>query len=229
MTFSGFDHDALTFLADLAANNTKEYFAANRDRYEALLASGKEFVEEAGTALSKISPDVHAEPRVNGSIFRINRDARFLHGQGPYKETFDLWFWAGERKVALTGFFARVSPDEFGLGVGAHRFDSLALHRFRTAVASEAGGSELDSIATKLERSGTTIEGAHYSRYPKGFDHTGPGAGFLLHNSLHAYVAADPEIVTDGKAVMAHTRKIWRSLAPIHRWLIDHVAAPEQR
>jgi uncharacterized protein (TIGR02453 family) len=229
MTFSGFNQDTLTFLSDLAAHNTKDYFAANRDRYETMLESGREFVEEAGRSLARISPDVHAVPKVNGSIFRINRDIRFSKDKSPYKETFDLWFWAGERKVALSGFFARVSPEEFGLGAGAHSLDSAGLKRFRSAVASPESGAELAAIAKKLGRAGIDLEGAHYKRYPRGFDDSGPASEFLLHNSLHGYVTVDPEIITDGKALMAHVRKTWRRLEPVHRWLTEHVAAPEQR
>lgn len=227
MTFSGFDDDALGFLADLRANNSRDFFAANRPRYEAMLESGKEYVTEAGKALTKIAPEVHAEPRINGSIFRINRDIRFSRDKTPYKDTFDFWFWAGERKGALSGFFARVSPDEFGVGVGAHGLDSGSLKRFRAAVAAPCSGAELSRVAKKLSRSGIELEGAHYKRMPRDFDDSGPAAEFLLYDSLSAYVSHDPNIVTDGKAVMAASRKVWRSLAPVHNWLMGNVADPD--
>ena len=224
MAFSGFDEDTLDFLADLRANNSKEFFTDNRSRYDAMMETGKVFVTEAGKSLSKIAPEVHAEPKVNGSIFRINRDIRFSKDKTPYKDTFDFWFWEGERKGALSGFYARISPDEFGVGVGAHGMDSGAIKRFRRAVADKDSGAELAKLSAKIEKAGIEIGSKHYKRYPKGLDDTGPASEFLLYNSLSAYVAQDPAIVEDGKALMASCRTTWRKLSPIHKWLMANVA-----
>ena len=48
-------------------------------------APAKAFVEAIGPGLRKISKTVNAEPKVNGSIFRINRDVRFSKDKSPYK------------------------------------------------------------------------------------------------------------------------------------------------
>jgi uncharacterized protein (DUF2461 family) len=46
-------------------------------------------VDAAGEALAEIAPAVEAQPRVNGSIFRINRDVRFSKDKRPYKGVTD--------------------------------------------------------------------------------------------------------------------------------------------
>ena len=134
-TFSGFPRETLTFLRGLSRNNEKHWFDAHRSEYEAyFLEPAKAFVEAAGDGLERFAPGVHAEPRVNGSIFRINRDIRFSKDKTPYKDHLDMWFWEGERKGAVSGFYMRVGTRELSLGVGAHCFDKNRLKTYRDAV-----------------------------------------------------------------------------------------------
>ena len=82
--FDGFPKTATTFLKGLAKNNSKAWFDANRADYESgLLEPCKDFVVAIGPKLAKIAPDIHAEPKVSGSIMRINRDTRFSKDKTP--------------------------------------------------------------------------------------------------------------------------------------------------
>jgi len=61
-----------------AGHNSKSWFDANRQRYEAAyLDPAKAFVDAIGPQLRELVPGISTEARVNGSIFRINRDTRF--------------------------------------------------------------------------------------------------------------------------------------------------------
>ena len=80
-------------------------------------------------------PGIATEARVNGSIFRINRDTRFSKDKTPYKDHLDFWFWEGQRKTALSGLFLRIAPAAVTVGAGAHGFDPTRLARYRAAVA----------------------------------------------------------------------------------------------
>jgi uncharacterized protein (TIGR02453 family) len=104
--FAGFGKDTIRFLSGLSANNKAEWFNAHRADYEAhYIEPAKDFVVAVADPLAKLAPGIHAEPKVNGSIFRINRDIRFSKDKTPYKDHLDLWFWQGERKAAISGFF----------------------------------------------------------------------------------------------------------------------------
>src|SRR5688572_25605622 len=76
--FDGFPEATRQFLAGIAENNSKDWFDANRALYEeGYVGAGRAFVEAVGPNLRTISRTVHFEPRVNGSISRVNRDTRF--------------------------------------------------------------------------------------------------------------------------------------------------------
>ena len=109
------------FLRDLSAHNDREWFDAHRADYQAAYVEpAKAFVAAVAPELERIAPRVCAEPRVLGSIFRINRDTRFSRDKRPYKEHLDLWFWEGERRTARSGFYLRVTPELVGIGAGAN-------------------------------------------------------------------------------------------------------------
>jgi uncharacterized protein (DUF2461 family) len=91
---------------------------------------------------------------VLGSIFRINRDTRFSPDKRPYKDHLDLWLWERDRKAAVSGLFARVSPELVGVGAGSHSLDKSALAASRGAVADTQAGPELARIVAGIEAAG---------------------------------------------------------------------------
>ena len=83
MSFTGFGRDFFEFFEELAANNERPWFEANKDRYrETVVAACISFIEEMAPRLAGISRHYVADPKPNGgSMFRIYRDVRFLQGQ----------------------------------------------------------------------------------------------------------------------------------------------------
>ena len=106
-------------MRDISENNDKTWFDANRDRYEEhWLAPARDFVDAMGDELREIAPDIIAEPKVNGSIRRINRDTRFSRDKTPYKDHLDIGFWEGDKKNMLSGFWFRIGPESVGAPAG---------------------------------------------------------------------------------------------------------------
>jgi uncharacterized protein (TIGR02453 family) len=137
--FEGFRPEALGFLAELGKNNTCEWFHAHKHEYESLLLEpARDLVVALDEELREFAPDVNADPRVNGSIFRIARDTRFSKDKRPYKDHLDLWFWIGDRKRG-PGFWFRLEPSGLILGSGKHSFDKGQLERYRRNVVAERG------------------------------------------------------------------------------------------
>src|SRR5664279_4905169 len=84
--FAGFPAATFEFLNGIAANNEKTWFDAHRGLYDAgYVEPAKAFVTAIGPKLREISPNVQFEPKVNGSLGRVNRDIRFSKDKRPYK------------------------------------------------------------------------------------------------------------------------------------------------
>jgi uncharacterized protein (TIGR02453 family) len=219
-----FPAETLEFLADLRSHNDKAWFEANRRRYEtAYVEPAKAFVHAVTPGLDAIVPGIVAEPRVLGSIFRINRDTRFSADKRPYKDHLDLWFWQHDRKTAVSGLFLRVSPDGVIVGAGAHGFDKQQLARYRKAIVDSAALHELDPVVAELDHAGFDVGGETYARIPRGFAADGPCADRLLrHSSLYTQ-AEFPSITAIEPGFVSHVLRQWRASVPLHRWLVEHV------
>jgi hypothetical protein len=149
-SFQGFPRETIRFLRDLSRNNEKAWFDAHREDYqEHYVGPALAFIASIGPRLQKISPSVTYEPKVNGSLFRINRDVRFSKDKRPYKDHLDLWFWHGDKRGwESPGFFFRLLPDRLILGAGMHRFEKNAARRLssrrcrcaRRQVTGKSGG-----------------------------------------------------------------------------------------
>jgi uncharacterized protein (TIGR02453 family) len=213
----------LDFLAELRENNNRDWFDAHRSRYEeCVLAPAKELVSGLAPRLERLAPGIRAEPRVLGSIFRINRDTRFSPDKRPYKDHLDLWFWHGARATAVSGLFLRLTPESVVIGAGAHGLAKAQLQRFRDAVCDPRAGLELRDIAEGLESAGIGIHGRELTRPPRG--HVAPPdvEPFLLHRALFVAVTEPAEFATE-PGLLDRLERRWRPLAPVHRWLVDHV------
>src|SRR5262249_43032298 len=110
------------FLRELEANNRREWFNANKERY---LRDARdpmlEFIAAFAPRLRKISARFVADPSPSGgSMFRIYRDTRFSKDKSPYKTHVAAHFQhasSGEEMMA-PGFYVSLAPGECFMGAG---------------------------------------------------------------------------------------------------------------
>ena len=117
----------------LARNNDEAWLEANRARYEAaILTPARQCVVDVGKALHASGCRVVADPRVNGSIFRIARDRRFRPDAPPYKTHLALVWWAADgKRLEQPSFYLQITGKSFELGVGLPEVPRDRLPAFR--------------------------------------------------------------------------------------------------
>lgn len=219
--------ETIHFLHHLGENNAKPWFDAHRGEYENhFLAPAYNLVTSLGPRLRDMAPAVNFEARVNGSIFRINRDVRFSKDKTPYKNHMDLWFWMGERKGWGTpNFFFRLTPETLVLGVGIHRLEKPALQRLREAMVAELPGTELGALLNTITKAGPyEIGGKTRKTVPRGFDPDHPRADLLLHDGLTAALEEPIPAAAFSSGFTDYCMEHYRALWPLNRWLVQHMA-----
>jgi uncharacterized protein (TIGR02453 family) len=223
VAFEGFPREGLAFLANLARNNERAWFHAHREEYEEyVLEPARDLVEALGAELQRFAPDVHAEPKVGGSIFRIARDTRFSRDKKPYKAHLDLWFWEGDGPSRTRpGYWFRLTPKQLVLGAGMHHFERDVLERYREAVVDAKLGSKLARAVAAVERAGGDVGGSRYKRIPAGYDADHKRAPLLLHDGLYAgsELPLPRELHTPRFARFCADR--YKRFAPLQRWLVE--------
>lgn len=163
--FQGFCEGTLAFLWGIRLNNQRTWFLEHKqeyldDVYEPLKELGAE-VQEKMLARHKNSP-------LNLRVSRIYRDARRLHGRGPYKD--HLWFTlhppAENWCRTAPAFYFEISPEGYAYGMGyyAPRPALMAAYRQHISDKPEA----LEKLVRRYNRqSRFVLEGEEYKR-PKG-------------------------------------------------------------
>lgn len=221
MAFDGFPRETLTFLQELGENNNRDWFQEHRQQYEEYVVEpSRAFVGAMGIRLADFDPNVLAEPKVNGSIRRINRDTRFSADKRPYKDHLEFFFPHGSFKGRPL-YGVRFDARTLGLGAGQFGFDNTTLERWRSRIDDAGTGAELAATLRKLEKAGFVARGQHWKRIPKEFEADHPRAELLKHNGL--FVGTDittpPELHT--KALPTLVMRHFRKFRPVVDWLAE--------
>ena len=159
------------FLRELAANNDRQWFQANRDRYEGDVRGPLlQFIADVAGPLARISRHFIADPRPQGgSMFRIHRDVRFSRDKSPYKTAASAHFrHALGKDVHCPGFYLHLEPDQCFVGAGIWHPDSRTLGRIREALTDDPRAWKR-AIGGKAFRELCTLSGEVLSRPPRGF------------------------------------------------------------
>ena len=121
MTDPHFTPEFFEFLLELRSNNDRDWFQANKGRYERDVKNPLlRFIEDFEPRLHSISSHYIADAHANGgSMFRIYRDLRFSKDKSPYKTQAAAQFRHEEGKTAhAPGFYLHIAPGEVFAGVG---------------------------------------------------------------------------------------------------------------
>lgn len=220
-SFEGFPTETVSFFEELSRNNRKEWFEAHRKEYDHfVLEPARNFVLEMGQRLRTVAPDINAIPKVNQSLFRINRDTRFSKDKRPYKTNLGIWFWEGPRKrMECSGFYFHLEGGKLMLGTGVYLFSPELLKAYREAVIDEKQGKKLAKAVAEVSGKGYHIGVQHYKRVPRGFDAGHERAAFLLHKGLTAMVEQEIPSELFSGAIIEYAFSRFKDMAPIHQWL----------
>jgi uncharacterized protein (TIGR02453 family) len=221
--FSGFSKGTLNFFKELSKNNTRTWFEEHKNVYEEqVLAPAREFVIAMGAGLKKIAPRIQADPRVNKSLFRLNRDTRFSHDKTPYKINLGLWFWEGTGpRMECSGFYFHMEPEKLMFGTGLYVFPKNMVEAYRQSVVHPVHGPALAKAIKSIKKEEPYFYGGrHYKKIPSGYDAKHPNAEFLLHDGLYAGIemAIPPEFFS--AALVDLCFENYKKMLPLHRWLL---------
>ena len=138
--FQGFGAATVRFLQELEANNNRDWFQANKHRYEAeVLAPALDFISAMSDELDGFAPHFTALPkRMGGSLMRVYRDVRFSPSKAPYKTNIGIQFRHEQGKdVHAPGYYLHIESTGCFFGAGMWRPVPEALQAIRSRIAEQ--------------------------------------------------------------------------------------------
>jgi len=220
MTFTGFPKTAPAFFHELAVEMNRDWFLANKERYEAeWVAPMKELLADVSARIAPAYKPVKlSEPKV----MRIHRDVRFAKDKTPYKTHIGAAITLAGRKIGeggTTAMYIHLGTDEEFVGVGTYFFEPDKLAIWRKKVAGK-DGAELMKIVTKLRKAGYTVGGHDdYKKVPKPHSEDHPHAELLKWKGLTAAPGELPRGILHKPALAKWLGDHGVALAPIVTWL----------
>jgi len=160
------------YLKDLAAHNDRDWFKANKDRYEdEVKLPLLRFIADFAPRLEKISPEFVADPRPQGgSMFRIYRDTRFSKDKSPYKIFAAAQFrHRAGKDVHAPGFYLHLDNAGSFMGAGVWHPDGKTLTGIRDLIVAEPARWKR-ILAGKTFLATFEMEGESLKRPPRGYD-----------------------------------------------------------
>ena len=222
-----FSPDLFAFLRELKENNDREWFAANKDRYEAVIREpALDFIAAFEPLLHRISPHFVADARpVGGSLFRIHRDTRFSKDKSPYKTHTGIQFrHEAAKDVHAPGFYLHLQPGFVMVAAGAWHPDTEALAQIRGAIdADPAAWRRASNGKTFRER--FELEGDSLKRPPAGYSADHPLIEDLKRKDFVATARLDERDVTAADFDERLERE-FRAAAPFVSFLCGAVDVP---
>lgn len=218
---------AFAFMRDLASNNDREWFNANKERYHADLRDpALRFITDLGPHLMRISPAFRADPRPSGgSLFRIYRDIRFSNDKRPYKEHTGIHFRHVKGKdVHAPGFYLHLEPGACFMGMGLWHADNPALKRVRDALVADPGRWR-KAVGGKRFRETFTVSGDSLKRPPRGYDPEHPLVEILKLKDITAYAPLTQRRIT-GAGFLEHFAQLCRDGSPLMKFLCEALDLP---
>jgi uncharacterized protein (TIGR02453 family) len=203
--------EALEFLRELEANNDRDWFKANRARYDAhLLEPARALAEQLGGF-----GEAH--------FFRPYHDTRF-HARPPIKEQLGVAIGYG----GAGGFYFELSLDGFLVAAGLHRPASDQLERFRAAIddARRARGFERAVATASAARLEVPEPGLR--RAPRGYRPDHPRIDRLRLKEITVYRRHPLEPWLHEPACDRLVETELEAARPLVGWLSEHVG-PSQR
>ena len=127
--FQGFTQETVDFMWGIRFNNERSWFLEHKEDYQKhLLEPVKALGEDIYKGVQEMLPP---EPLLL-KVSRIYRDARRLHGRGPYKD--HLWFCVRTGDKDWTGrptFYFEIAPEYYSYGMGFWQAPAELMEAFR--------------------------------------------------------------------------------------------------
>ncbi|MBN1651503.1 MAG: DUF2461 domain-containing protein [Bacteroidales bacterium] len=207
----------LDFLSELKENNNRDWFQANKAKYEEAKESMLFLLQNLLEELSAFDKDLGALD-AKQCLFRIYRDVRFSMNKQPYKNNMGGFIAVGGRKGGNAGYYLHIEPGNSFVGGGLYRPEPKILKAVRDEI--NYTGQEFISIIENKDFKHYFPEllGESLVRPPKGYD---PDSAFIELLKMKSFTVLksldDTDLLQDN--LIEYLMPIFKKMQPFNAYL----------
>lgn len=212
--------DSLQFLADLKANNNRDWFLNNKKRYELFKKDYHQLVGLFLDAMKPLDPSLELL-EIKNCTFRINRDIRFSKDKTPYKTHLSVWMSSGTKGNNRSGYYIHIEKDKSFIAGGLYCPEAEDLKKIRKEIAFF-----YDDLEAILQEKNFKKEFKDFDRNetnvlknpPRGYEKDHPAIDFLKLKSFESTQHFDFSEVLKKDFVQNMSRKLI-ALRPLNEFI----------
>ncbi len=187
--------DSLDFLTTLGQNNNRDWFNANKERYQ---VARQKIVDFADALIVEMNKHDRIET-ISGTrcMFRIYKDVRFSKEKIPYNK-----HWSGSLKRATKklrgGYYFRIEPGNSGIAGGFWGPNAEDIKRIREDIDANYGDWQKLLSDPLIITTFGQLEGEKLATAPRGYDKNHPAIELLRYKQFilrHRFT--DEEVLAD--------------------------------
>lgn len=223
--FTGFTDETVDFMWGIRFNNERSWFEAHKQTYlTQFYQPMKELADEIYAFLQERRPDYGLIRKVT----RIYRDARRLHGRGPYKES--LWFSVEqptEQWTAHPTFWFELMPEGWTYGMGYYMPKPVTMAKLRARIDRDPK-TMMDLTARLARQKEFVLETEDYKK-PRS---AAPTPELEPWYKMKSFVICHNDKLTDelfNREVVAHLQKGYEFLLPYYDYFVTLDGDPDPR
>ena len=215
--FKGFEQDTFQFFMEIAFNNDRAFYEANRERCKRVVVDPMRAL-----ALDLLPTALQVNPSFNQKltsiVARMNRDTRFSNDKRPYRDNLWMAFKPGDNRLSenLVLYF-EIDQNGYGYGLGMYNSNPALMKPFRErAIADperflEIAGSE-DMKKFRVE--GEMFKKDRFSTAPEGIKPyiNRSGISFCYYSNRPSRTF-DPSLVDEVKEAFLAMKPMYRFIA----------------
>jgi len=201
------------FLKDIRANNNRDWFGENKDRFKLANENMKAFLAAMNDEMNKFDEIEKTK------LFRIYRDVRFSKDKTPYNSHFSMSMnRAGVHRRG--GYYLRITPGDTVVVGGFFGPEPKDMKLIRSHIAQDDKPLRKVLKLKKIKDTFNGLEGDAVKTAPKGYSKDHPAIDLLRHKQLFLKRHFKDKEVTD-KNFMKEVVKTFKNIQPFFDYMSE--------
>ncbi|MBT6684763.1 MAG: DUF2461 domain-containing protein [Bacteroidetes bacterium] len=205
------------FLEGIKNNNNREWFHANKEKYNFAKTEFETLVNSLISEISIFDSDIE-NVVAKDCIFRIFKDVRFSKDKTPYKPNFGAYIVRGGKKSGFAGYYLHVEPNMSFLGGGVHMPQSPELKAIREGIFNNVVEFKKIIANKNFSKHFKEFYGEKLKNPPRGFSKEFPDIELLKYKSyIVVHELSDEEIL--GKSFEKIALDVFKLMKPFNDFI----------
>ncbi len=211
-------NEIIPFLKEISSNNNREWFAANKHRYDKIKLAFEGFCDKLIAEIADFDNDIKIVP-AKDCTFRIYRDTRFSPDKTPYKNNMGCFITPKGKNGNSAGYYFHIEPGNIMIAGGIYMPPADILKKIRSEIYYNAN-EFINIISDKkfVQFFGQIEEEGKLKKAPKDFPADFEHIDLLKYKHYTVINAVNEDFIYKSE-FLNYSIEVFKAMMPLNRFL----------